>query len=106
MRYALIVFWFILGFLILWIFSLNLGQTVKLDLMFTEFENISVVSLIIASLFTGFVIGVGILTIKLIQEKKFSGALKKKLMQIQGEEKKNRDLSKDSGVQTNEADDA
>jgi uncharacterized integral membrane protein len=85
MRYAKSIFWVIIGFLILWILYQNVQQRVNIDLIFTEFQDVDLVIITITCLLIGFLLGAGILSVKLIREKKFNSGLIKKIKSLEME---------------------
>lgn len=79
-RQFLFIFWILLGFFVLYIFSLNVTQVVNVDLFFVSFEQTNLVFVMFVTLFIGFVLGA--LTI-FVKFKKENLALKKHIKTLQ-----------------------
>ncbi len=85
MRLVLTIFWIILAFFILWIFSLNVGQIVDIDLFFTKFETVNLVTVIFSSVFIGFGFGIIFFLIQLKKKKKENFQMKRQLKAFETE---------------------
>jgi len=85
MRLVLTIFWIILAFFILWIFSLNVGQTVDVNFFFTEFKTVNLVTVTFSSLFIGFTFGIIFFLIQFAKSKKEVFQLKKQIKILQAE---------------------
>ncbi|MCB0280987.1 MAG: LapA family protein [Calditrichae bacterium] len=70
MRIVLTFFWVLLGFLILYIFSQNVGQTVSVDLLFVQYEQVNLITVTFICLLLGFILGSVFFTIHIIRSKK------------------------------------
>ncbi len=57
MRILGIFLWVIFGGIVLWFFTINLDQTVDIDLFNKSFEDVNLVSVIFISIFFGVVLG-------------------------------------------------
>lgn len=57
MRIVSIFLWIIFGAVVLWFFTLNLDQTVDIDLFNREFSDVNLVSVIFISIFFGVALG-------------------------------------------------
>ncbi len=79
MRLVITIFWIILAFFVLWVFSLNVGQTVQIDLFFTKFEQVNLITVTFALLFIGFAFGILFFLIQLAKSKKEHFQLKKQI---------------------------
>jgi glucan phosphoethanolaminetransferase (alkaline phosphatase superfamily) len=88
MRLVLTIFWIILGFLILGIFSLNIDQIVHINLFFIEYEQVNLLTVIFLCLFIGFVFGIVFFLIQMAKAKKEKFQLKKQISFLQDELKK------------------
>ena len=77
MRLVLTIFWTILAFFILWIFSLNVGQIVDVDLFFKKFESVNLITVTFSSVFIGFTFGIIFFLIQFAKSKKESFRMKK-----------------------------
>ncbi len=75
----------LLSFLILWIFSLNVGQTVDIDLAFHSYKAVNLITITYLSFFSGFILGLLILAIKFIGFKKEKFQLKKEIKTLKKE---------------------
>lgn len=91
MRLFFTIFWIILVFLILGLFSINVGQPVKVDLFIAEYEQVDIVTVAFSTLFIGFVFGTLLLSFYLIKQKKVQLNLKKQIKFLQSEIKKTED---------------
>lgn len=67
MRQFLFIFWILLGFSVLYIFSLNITP-VDVDLYFVKFEQTSLVFVMLSSVFIGFLFGVAAVFVKFKKE--------------------------------------
>ncbi len=85
MRLVLTIFWIILAFFLLWIFSLNVAQTVDVDLFFTKFDQVNLITVTFSSVFMGFAFGIIFFLIQLAKSKKDSFQLKKQIKTLQNE---------------------
>jgi uncharacterized membrane protein YciS (DUF1049 family) len=85
MRLILTIFWIILAFFILWIFSLNVGQTVNIDLFFTKFETVNLVTVTFIAIFIGFLFGLIFFLVQFAKSKKENFHLKKQIKALQVE---------------------
>jgi lipopolysaccharide assembly LapA-like protein len=79
MRLVVTIFWILLAFFVLWIFSLNVGQAVQIDLFFTEFEQVNLITVTFVLLFIGFAFGILFFLIQLAKSKKEHFQLKKQI---------------------------
>ncbi|HHM01421.1 MAG TPA: DUF1049 domain-containing protein, partial [Caldithrix abyssi] len=70
MKIAVTLFWIIIVALLLGLFSLNVGQTVNIDLLFTELEKVNLVAVIYVSVLAGFLLGLTFWLVRLIKGKK------------------------------------
>jgi len=75
----------LLSFLILWIFSLNVGQTVDIDLAFHSYKAVNLITITYLSFFSGFILGLLILAVKFIGFKKEKFQLKKEIKTLKKE---------------------
>ena len=85
MRIAIIIFWILIGFIVLGIFSLNAAQSVNVDLFFYSFQNVDVITVMFSSMFFGFLLGLLVLTFQLLKFKKEQLQLRKIVKTLQGE---------------------
>lgn len=85
MRIALTFFWVILGFLILYIFSQNVDQTVSVDLLFVKYEQVNLITVTFVSLLLGFILGAVFLMLQVIRSRKEKNLLKKQIRALQTE---------------------
>ncbi|KAA3617378.1 MAG: LapA family protein [Calditrichaeota bacterium] len=85
MRLVLTIFWIILAFFILWIFTLNINQTVDINLLFAEFEKVNLVTVIFSSIFLGFVFGIIFFLIQFAKSKKENFQMKRQINALQTE---------------------
>ena len=83
MRQFLFIFWILIGFFVLYLFSLNVTQVVDVDLFFFEFKESNLVFVIFMTLFIGFLFGA---TTIFVRFKKENIMLKKQLKALQGKE--------------------
>lgn len=88
MRLFFTIFWIILVFLILGLFSLNVGQHVQIDLFFSEYKDVDLITVAFSTLFIGFVFGALLLSYYLIRLKKEQNLLKKQINFLQSEIRK------------------
>ena len=91
MRLFFTIFWIILVFVILGIFSINVGQPVQVDLFVAEYEQVDIITVAFLTLFIGFVFGVLLLSFYLIKQKKVQLLLKKQIKFLQSEIRKTED---------------
>jgi len=85
MRIALTIFWIIIGFLVLGIFSLNIDQLVDINLFFAKYEKVNLLTVTFSSLFVGFVLGIIFFLIQIAKAKKVEFQLKKQIRFLQDE---------------------
>ena len=88
MRLFFTIFWIVLVFLILGLFVINVGQPVKVDLFFTEYEQVDIITIAFTMLFIGFVFGALLISFYLVREKKTQTGLKKQVKFLQEEMRK------------------
>ena len=88
MRLFFTIFWIVLVFIVLGIFSINVGQPVKIDLFFAEYEQVDIATVAFSTLLIGFVFGALLISFYLIREKKIQSLLKKQIKFLQTEIKK------------------
>ncbi len=75
----------LLSFFILWIFSLNVGQTVDIDIAFHSYKGVNLITITYLSFFAGFVLGLLVLLIKYLGFKKEKFQLKKEVKTLKKE---------------------
>jgi len=97
----------LVSFLILWIFSLNVGQTVDIDLAFRSYKAVNLITITYISFFMGFVLGLLILVVKYIgfkrekfQLQKENKRMRKELVELQSTTPQN-DISIPDDVKDN-----
>ena len=88
MRLFFTIFWIVLVFILLGVFVNNVGQPVKIDLFFTEYEQVDIATVAFSTLLIGFVSGALLISFYLIREKKVQSQLKKQVKFLQNEIKK------------------
>ena len=88
MRLFFTIFWIVLVFIVLGIFSINVGQPVKIDLFFSEYEQVDIATVAFATLLIGFIFGALLISFYLVREKKVQNLLKKQIKFLQAEIKK------------------
>ena len=88
MRLFFTIFWIILVFVVLGIFTINAGQPVKIDLFFTLYEQVDLAIVAFVTTFIGFVFGAVLISFYLIREKKVGSNLRKQVKFLQAEVKK------------------
>ncbi len=93
MRIFITVFWVIIIAVLLGLFSLNVGQTVTIDLIFTEFEAVNLVTVVYLSVLAGFLLGMTLWLVRYIRDKKEIMALKKQLRQYASQKKEKEDVN-------------
>ena len=91
MRQFFFIFWILLGFIVLYIFSLNITP-VDVDLYFVKFEQTSLVFVMLSSVFIGFIFGV---TAVFVKFKKENIALKKHIKTLLPESNQDSDPQKE-----------
>jgi len=57
MRIFFTIFWIVLVFIVLGIFTINVGQPVKIDLFFAEYEQVDIATVAFSTLLIGFIFG-------------------------------------------------
>ena len=85
MKIAVTLFWIIIVALLLGLFSLNVGQTVNIDLLFTELEKVNLVAVIYVSVLAGFLLGLTFWLVRLIKGKKEEARLRKTIKRLNEE---------------------
>ena len=85
MRIFLTFFWVILGFLILYIFSQNVGQTVAVDLLFVSYDQVNLITVTFVCLFLGFILGAVFLLLQIFKSRKEKNVLKRQIRLLQEE---------------------
>ncbi len=85
MKIAVTLFWIIVVALLLGLFSLNVGQTVNIDLLFTDLEQVNLVTVIYVSVLAGFLLGLTFWLVRLIKGKKEESRLRKTIRQLNDE---------------------
>ena len=85
MKIAVTLFWIIIVALLLGLFSLNVGQTVNIDLLFTDLQQVNLVTVIYVSVLAGFLLGLTFWLVRLIKGKKEESRLKKTIKQLNEE---------------------
>lgn len=88
MKLFLTIFWIVLVFIVLGIFTINVGQPITVDLFFTQYEQVDVATVAFLTLFIGFVFGALLFSFYLIREKKVQSNLRKQVKLLQAEVKK------------------
>jgi len=81
MRIILTIFWIIIGFLILGLFSLNVGQTVNVNLLFQSYQDVSLVTVTFISLFLGFLLASLIFVVRILKLRHLYNVTRKQLQQ-------------------------
>ncbi|MEJ2053428.1 MAG: lipopolysaccharide assembly protein LapA domain-containing protein [Calditrichaceae bacterium] len=77
MRIVGIFLWIIFGAIVLWFFTLNLDQTVDIDLFSREFADVNLVSVIFISIFFGVALGALLLLSQFLKTRSQLSQLKK-----------------------------
>ncbi len=77
MRIVLTIFWVVIVFIILWIFSLNLGQFITIDLVFVQYEQVNILTIALILLLTGIFTGSSFFIFQLFKLKRENRHLKK-----------------------------
>ncbi len=85
MKIAVTLFWIIIVALLLGLFSLNVGQTVSIDLIFTNLEQVNLVTVIYVSVLAGFLLGLTFWLVRLIKGKKEEARLRKTIKRLKEE---------------------
>ena len=85
MRIALTIFWIIVAFFILWIFTINVGQIVDVDLFFTKYEQVSLIIVTFSSLFIGFSFGLIFFLFQFAKSKKENFQMRKQIKLLETE---------------------
>ena len=91
MRLFFTIFWIVLVFIVLGIFTTNAGQPVKIDLFITEYEQVDLATVAFLTLFIGFVFGALLISFYLLRGKKIESNLRKQVKMLQAEVKKHQD---------------
>lgn len=83
MRIVLTLFWVLLGFLILYIFSQNVGQMVSVDLLFIKYEQVNLITITFICLLLGFILGSVFFITHIIRSKKEKNLLSRQVKSLQ-----------------------
>lgn len=83
MKIVVTIFWVIVVAVLLGLFSLNVGQSVTIDLIFAEFPNVNLVTVVYLSVMTGFLLGMTLWLVRLIRDKREILKLKKQLRHLE-----------------------
>lgn len=82
MRIAGIFLWVIFGAAVLWLFTLNLDQTVDIDFFNKEFQNVNLVTVVFISIFFGVALGALLILTQFFKVKKQLSKLKRDYDQL------------------------
>ncbi len=85
MKIAVTLFWIIVVALLLGLFSLNAGQTVDIDLLFTVVKQVNIITVIYVSVLAGFLLGLTFWLVRWIRGTKEEARLKKTIRQLNDE---------------------
>lgn len=85
MRIIIVLFWIVIGVMVMWLFTLNLTQTVDVNLIFVSYQNVSLVTASFVTLLIGFTLGMLLYIYQFAKSKKEIYSLKKQLRSLHTE---------------------